>query len=48
MRRPFALNNRLRRKMDDALGSLTLLSPDPAKRIAAAVPVSTATTRGHV
>jgi urea transport system permease protein len=30
------LNNRLRRAVDAALGSLTLLSPDPAKRIAAA------------
>ena len=30
------LNNRLRRTVDAALGSLTLLSPDPAKRIAAA------------
>jgi urea transport system permease protein len=30
------LNNRLRRVVDAALGSLTLLSPDPAKRIQAA------------
>ena len=30
------LNNRLRRSVDAALGGLTLLSPDPAKRIAAA------------
>jgi urea transport system permease protein len=30
------LNNRLRRSVDAALGSLTLLSPDPAKRITAA------------
>ena len=30
------LNNRLRRTVDAALGSLTLMSPDPAKRIAAA------------
>jgi urea transport system permease protein len=30
------LNNRLRRTVDTALGSMTLLSPDPAKRIAAA------------
>ncbi|WP_423888114.1 urea ABC transporter permease subunit UrtB [Bradyrhizobium sp.] len=30
------LNNRLRRSVEAALGSLTLLSPDPAKRIAAA------------
>lgn len=30
------LNNRLRRTVEAALGSLTLLSPDPAKRIAAA------------
>jgi urea transport system permease protein len=30
------LNNRLRRSVDAALGSLTLLSPDPAKRISAA------------
>jgi urea transport system permease protein len=30
------LNNRLRRSLEAALGSLTLLSPDPAKRIAAA------------
>ena len=28
------LNNRLRRTVDAALGSLTLVSPDPAKRIA--------------
>jgi urea transport system permease protein len=30
------LNNRLRRSVDAALGGLTLLSPDPAKRISAA------------
>ncbi len=30
------LNNRLRRSVDTALGSLTLLSPDPVKRVAAA------------
>src|ERR1700682_949847 len=30
------LNNRLRRTVDAALGGLTLLSPDPARRIAAA------------
>src|ERR1700752_4086999 len=30
------LNNRLRRSVDAALGSLTLMSPDPAKRISAA------------
>ena len=30
------LNNKLRRVVDAALGGLTLLSPDPAKRIAAA------------
>src|SRR5579883_1114824 len=30
------LNNRLRRSVEAALGSLTLMSPDPAKRIAAA------------
>jgi urea transport system permease protein len=30
------LNNRLRRTVEAALGSLTLLSPDPAKRVAAA------------
>ena len=30
------LNNRLRRTVDAALGGLTLLSPDPAKRISAA------------
>src|SRR5262249_53091761 len=30
------LNNRLRRGVEAALGSLTLLSPDPARRIAAA------------
>ncbi len=30
------LNNRLRRSVETALGSLTLMSPDPAKRIAAA------------
>jgi urea transport system permease protein len=33
---PIRLNNRLRRSIEAALGSLTLLSPDPAKRIAAA------------
>jgi len=30
------LNNRLRRGVDAALGGLTLLSPDPAKRVQAA------------
>src|SRR6187549_2732128 len=30
------LNNRLRRTVEAALGGLTLLSPDPARRIAAA------------
>jgi urea transport system permease protein len=30
------LNNRLRRSVDAAIGSLTLMSPDPGKRIAAA------------
>src|SRR4029450_6775482 len=30
------LNNRLRRTVEAALGGLTLASPDPAKRIAAA------------
>ena len=30
------LNNRLRRSVEAAIGGLTLLSPDPAKRIAAA------------
>src|SRR5215218_4699444 len=30
------LNNRLRRTVEAALGGLTLLSPDPAKRVAAA------------
>src|SRR5882757_2347656 len=30
------LNNRLRRSVEAALGGLTLLSPDPAKRVAAA------------
>ena len=30
------LNNRLRRSVDAALGSLTLMSPDPVKRVAAA------------
>src|ERR1041384_5845333 len=33
---PVRLNNRLRRTVEAALGGLTLLSPDPAKRIAAA------------
>jgi urea transport system permease protein len=33
---PVRLNNRLRRTIDAALGSLTLLSPDPAVRIRAA------------
>src|SRR5690606_29882210 len=32
------LNNRLRRPVEAAMGSLTLLSPDPAKRIEAAQP----------
>ena len=31
------LNNRLRRTVEAALGGLTLLSPDPAKRLAAAM-----------
>ena len=33
---PVRLNNRLRRTVEAALGTLTLLSPDPAKRILAA------------
>jgi urea transport system permease protein len=33
---PVRLNNRLRRTVEAALGGLTLLSPDPAKRIQAA------------
>ncbi|MGZ5897306.1 MAG: urea ABC transporter permease subunit UrtB [Xanthobacteraceae bacterium] len=33
---PVRLNNRLRRAVDAAIGSLTLLSPDPAKRLDAA------------
>ncbi|WP_249143939.1 urea ABC transporter permease subunit UrtB [Bradyrhizobium lablabi] len=33
---PVRLNNRLRRTVEAALGGLTLLSPDPAKRLAAA------------
>ena len=33
---PVRLNNRLRRSVEAALGGLTLLSPDPAKRISAA------------
>jgi urea transport system permease protein len=33
---PVRLNNRLRRLIDAALGSLTLTAPDPARRIAAA------------
>jgi urea transport system permease protein len=34
--KPVRLNNRLRRVVDASLGSLTLLSPDPAQRIRAA------------
>src|SRR5918993_5784187 len=34
--RPVRLNNRVRRALDAALGSLTLLAPDPARRLAAA------------
>jgi urea transport system permease protein len=34
--RPVRLNNRLRRVVEGALGSLTLLAPDPQKRIRAA------------
>jgi urea transport system permease protein len=34
--KPVRLNNRLRRAVDAALGSLTLLAPDPAKRLEAA------------
>ncbi|MHB2166423.1 urea ABC transporter permease subunit UrtB [Alsobacter sp. R-9] len=34
--RPVRVNNRIRRALDAALGSLTLLNPDPAKRLAAA------------
>jgi urea transport system permease protein len=34
--KPVRLNNRLRRAVDAAVGSLTLLSPDPGKRLAAA------------
>src|SRR5919205_363564 len=34
--KPVRLNNRLRRVVEGALGSLTLLAPDPQKRIAAA------------
>jgi urea transport system permease protein len=33
---PVRLNNRLRRSIEAALGALTLLAPDPAKRLAAA------------
>src|SRR3954470_4272585 len=36
MTKPVRLNNRLRRAIDAALGSLTLLSPDPATRYDAA------------
>ncbi|WP_188515776.1 urea ABC transporter permease subunit UrtB [Alsobacter metallidurans] len=34
--KPVRVNNRVRRALEAALGSLTLLSPDPAKRLAAA------------
>jgi urea transport system permease protein len=34
--RPVRLNNRLRRSIDAAIGSLTLLSPDPGRRLEAA------------
>jgi urea transport system permease protein len=34
--KPVRVNNRVRRALDAALGSLTLASPDPAKRLAAA------------
>ncbi len=34
--RPVRVNNRIRRALDAAVGSLTLMSPDPAKRRAAA------------
>src|SRR3954452_23233529 len=37
--KPVRLNNRLRRSVDAALGSLTLLNPDPAKRFEAALAV---------
>src|SRR6185369_3163260 len=33
---PVRVNNRVRRAIEAALGSLTLLSPDPAKRLEAA------------
>ena len=33
---PVRINNRLRRAIDAAIGGLTLLSPDPAKRLEAA------------
>lgn len=34
--KPVRLNNRLRRTLEAAIGGLTLMSPDPAKRLAAA------------
>ncbi len=34
--KPVKMNNRVRRALDAALGSMTLLSPDPQKRMAAA------------
>ena len=34
--KPVRVNNRIRRALEAALGSLTLLAPDPAKRLAAA------------
>src|SRR3954463_11886404 len=34
--KPVRLNNRLRRSVEAALGSLTLMSPDPARRLEAA------------
>ena len=36
---PVRLNNRLRRIVEGVLGTLTLLSPDPAKRLEAALAV---------
>jgi urea transport system permease protein len=34
--KPVRVNNRIRRALDSALGSLTMMSPDPAKRLTAA------------
>ena len=44
---PVRLNNRLRRVIDAALGGLTLLAPDPGKRLEAAQAVFKSRTRAR-